>query len=98
MGTNAFQECPAIDITKSITKWSYCVTDPTEIDYVIDRAFFIANDKKKGAVHIDLPKSVLTEIPTKKQSLFIPMYYQYYYPKESLNNIIDVINNLTNLY
>ena len=23
MGTNAFQECPATDITKSVTKWNY---------------------------------------------------------------------------
>ena len=25
MGTNAFQEAPAVDLTKHITKWSYCV-------------------------------------------------------------------------
>lgn len=92
MGTDAFQECPATDITKSITKWSYCVTDPTEIDYVIDRAFHLANDKKKGAVHIDLPKSVLTETPEKQQK-FNKMNYVYYYSRESLKEIIDCINN-----
>ena len=25
MGTNAFQEAPAVELTKPITKWSYCV-------------------------------------------------------------------------
>ena len=25
MGSLAFQECPAVDITKPITKWSYCI-------------------------------------------------------------------------
>ena len=60
MGTNAFQECPAVDITKSITKWSYCVQNVNELPYIVDLAFKIANDGKKGAVHIDLPKCVLS--------------------------------------
>lgn len=59
MGSDAFQECPATDITRSVTKWSYCVKDPSEIPYVMDNAFKIANNGKKGAVHIDLPKDVL---------------------------------------
>ena len=59
MGTQAFQECPATEITKPITKWSYVVDNAKEIGHVIDKAFYIANDKKKGAVHIDIPKCVL---------------------------------------
>ncbi len=59
MNTNAFQECPAVDITKPITKWSYCIDTIDEIEEVIDKAFFIANDKKKGVVHLDIPKCVL---------------------------------------
>jgi acetolactate synthase-1/2/3 large subunit len=60
MGTNAFQESPAIALTKPVTKWSYCVEPGDDLSDVIDHAFKIANDKKKGAVHIDLPKCILS--------------------------------------
>ena len=60
MGTDAFQECPATEITKSITKWNYCVTDVSELDDVMDEAFKISQGGKPGSVHIDLPKCVLT--------------------------------------
>lgn len=62
IGTDAFQEAPATQITKHVTKWNYCVTDLYELPEVIDYAFFIANDKKKGSVHIDIPKNVMNEI------------------------------------
>lgn len=59
MGTNAFQECPAVEITKPVTKWSYCIKDVQEIPDVIDEAFKVSMHGKKGSVHIDLPKCVL---------------------------------------
>ena len=62
MGTNAFQECPSVEITTPITKWSYCVKDVNEIPEVIDEAFRISTSGKPGAVHIDLPKCVANEI------------------------------------
>ena len=31
VGTNAFQECPATEITKPVTKWSYLVKDVHEL-------------------------------------------------------------------
>lgn len=58
MGTNAFQECPSVDLTSPVTKWSYCVKDVHEIPAVMDEAFRVANEGKKGSVHIDLPKCV----------------------------------------
>ena len=60
MNTNAFQECAAIDISRPVTKWSYCVQSIDELSDVIDAAFHIANNGKKGTVHIDLPKCVLS--------------------------------------
>ena len=61
MNTNAFQECSAVDISSPVTKWSYCVKNIDELSYIIDKAFYIANDKKKGAVHIDIPKCILAQ-------------------------------------
>jgi acetolactate synthase-1/2/3 large subunit len=56
MGTNAFQECPATDITRPCTKWSYCAKEGDDLEYLVNEAFRVANFGKKGAVHIDLPK------------------------------------------
>lgn len=59
MGTCAFQEAPSTEITRSITKWNCLVDNPQHIDEIMENAFFIANDRKKGPVHIDIPKCVL---------------------------------------
>ena len=62
MGTLAFQECPAIDITKPVTKFSYCLESVEEVPYIMDLAYKLANSKKKVSVHIDLPKCVANDI------------------------------------
>jgi len=59
IGTNAFQECPATEITKPITKWSYLVKDICDLSDVIDEAFRVSTSGKPGSVHIDIPKCVL---------------------------------------
>jgi len=58
VGTNAFQEAPAVELSKNVTKWSYQINNIQEIDSVMDKAFKIANTGKKGAVHIDIPKCI----------------------------------------
>jgi acetolactate synthase I/II/III large subunit len=60
MGTNAFQEAPSVEITKPVTKWSHCVETPDEVNDVMYEAFKVANTGKKGSVHIDFPKCILT--------------------------------------
>ena len=45
MGTQAFQ-APSTELTSVFTKWSYCVKDTEELEYVIDKAFYIATGKK----------------------------------------------------
>lgn len=62
VGMDAFQECNATAITKPITKWSHCVQNVVELPTVMDKAFKVANDGKKGVVHIDLPKCVSASI------------------------------------
>ena len=60
INTDTFQECPAVEISKPVTKWSYQVKHVSEIPAVMDAAFEIANHGKKGTVHIDLPKCILS--------------------------------------
>nr|QDY52168.1 thiamine pyrophosphate enzyme, N-terminal TPP binding domain protein [Mimiviridae sp. ChoanoV1] len=62
MGTDAFQEAPSTEITKAFTKASILVKDIMDIKGTMDYAFKLANDGKKGVVHIDLPKCVSTNI------------------------------------
>ena len=59
MGTGAFQECSAKDITKPVTKWSYCVENINELPSVLDEAFKYSTMDRKGPVHIDIPKDIL---------------------------------------
>ena len=59
MGTNAFQECPATEITKPCTKWSYCANETDDLFELTNEAIKVATSNKKGSVHIDLPKCVL---------------------------------------
>ena len=77
MGTNAFQECPATEITKAVTKWNYCMTNPNEISDVIDHAFKVANNGKKGSVHVDLPKCVLLKNIDINHQVTIPQKFRY---------------------
>ena len=77
IGTNAFQECPATDITKPITKWSYMIDNINDVGDVVDEAFRVAISGKPGAVHIDIPKCVL-----------MSKFYQEFYNKKSFNNLI----------
>lgn len=58
LNKNSFQEAPSVQLTNHITKWSYQVKNINELEYVIYKAFRIANDRKKGPVHIDIPKCV----------------------------------------
>jgi acetolactate synthase I/II/III large subunit len=72
VGSNAFQEAPAVELSKNVCKWSYQVNNLDEIGAVIDYAFYIANHNKPGAVHIDVPKCVSSSSIDIKQ--LIPYY------------------------
>jgi acetolactate synthase-1/2/3 large subunit len=62
MGSAAFQECPSTDITKSITKWNYCLDNIEELPMIMDYAFKIATSGIPGVVHLDLPKCITSSI------------------------------------
>ena len=56
--TNAFQECSAIELTKACTKKNYQVTDPRDISDIMDEAFKLSMEDRKGPIHIDIPKNI----------------------------------------
>jgi acetolactate synthase-1/2/3 large subunit len=59
IGTDGFQECDTVGITRSVTKHNELVMDPDEITMAIRQAFHIATTGRPGPVLVDLPKDVL---------------------------------------
>ncbi|MFM6853013.1 MAG: biosynthetic-type acetolactate synthase large subunit, partial [Sphingopyxis sp.] len=58
IGTDAFQECDTVGITRHCTKHNYLVMDPARLAPVIHEAFYIATHGRPGPVVIDIPKNV----------------------------------------
>ena len=56
IGTDAFQECDTIGITRSITKHNYLVTRADDIPRAIAEAFHIAGTGRPGPVLVDITK------------------------------------------
>lgn len=61
LGTDAFQETDVMGITMPITKWSYQVTDASEIPHIISKAFYIAQSGRPGPVVVDITKNAQTD-------------------------------------
>lgn len=62
LGSNAFQEVDIINITQSVSKWSYQITHASEIPGIIARAFFIARSGRPGPVVIDITRNAQLEM------------------------------------
>jgi acetolactate synthase-1/2/3 large subunit len=53
-----FQETDNVSIFKPITKFSYQIKNPEEIDYILDKAYHIAISGRPGPVLIDVPFNI----------------------------------------
>lgn len=69
IGTDAFQETPIVEVTRSITKHNYLVLDVEDIPRVVKEAFFIARSGRPGPVLIDVPKDI-------QQQMVVPNWDQ----------------------
>ncbi|HEY7852898.1 MAG TPA: acetolactate synthase 3 large subunit [Caulobacteraceae bacterium] len=58
IGTDAFQECDTVGITRSCTKHNYLVKDVADLPRVMHEAFHIAASGRPGPVVVDVPKDV----------------------------------------
>ncbi len=61
IGTDAFQECDTIGITRACTKHNYLVGDARGLPAIVHEAFHVARNGRPGPVLIDLPKDVQFE-------------------------------------
>src|SRR5690606_36721356 len=77
IGTDAFQECDTVGITRHCTKHNYLVKDPAKLGDVIHEAFHIATSGRPGPVVIDLPKDVQIATARYRQPGAEPLHKGY---------------------
>src|SRR5579883_2450318 len=58
IGTDAFQECDTVGITRPCTKHNWLVKDVNDLSRVLHEAFEIATTGRPGPVVVDIPKDV----------------------------------------
>ncbi|MBL8588732.1 MAG: acetolactate synthase 3 large subunit [Methylobacteriaceae bacterium] len=58
IGSDAFQECDTVGITRSCTKHNYLVKSIADLPRVLHEAFYVARSGRPGPVVIDVPKDV----------------------------------------
>ncbi|MEM1287346.1 MAG: acetolactate synthase 3 large subunit [Pseudomonadota bacterium] len=58
IGTDAFQECDTVGITRPCTKYNWLVRDVNDLPRVLHEAFYIATTGRPGPVVVDIPKDV----------------------------------------
>ena len=58
IGTDAFQECDTVGITRSCTKHNYLVKSIEDLPRILHEAFLIATTGRPGPVVIDIPKDI----------------------------------------
>ncbi|MGH9117852.1 MAG: acetolactate synthase large subunit [Acidimicrobiales bacterium] len=59
IGTDAFQECDTVGITRSVTKHNELVTEAADIPRAVREAFRIATTGRPGPVLVDIPKDIV---------------------------------------
>ena len=64
IGTDAFQECDTVGITRSVTKHNELIMSADEIPLIVRQAFHIATTGRPGPVLIDVPKDCLQNMMT----------------------------------
>ncbi|KAE9467502.1 hypothetical protein C3L33_00596, partial [Rhododendron williamsianum] len=95
IGTDAFQETPIVEVTRSITKHNYLILDVEDIPRIVKEAFFLACSGRPGPVLIDVPKDI-------QQQLVVPNWdqpmrlsgYMVRLPREPLESHLEQIVRL----
>jgi acetolactate synthase I/II/III large subunit len=77
IGSDAFQECDTIGITRHCSKHNYLVKDPARLGDIMHEAFYIATSGRPGPVVIDIPKDVqVARAPYKKPGKVVMKNYR----------------------
>ncbi|EFM57101.1 acetolactate synthase 3 large subunit [Brucella inopinata] len=58
IGSDAFQECDTIGITRPCTKHNWLVKDVNDLSRILHEAFHVASTGRPGPVVVDIPKDI----------------------------------------
>ncbi len=58
IGSDAFQECDTVGITRHCTKHNYLVKSIEDLPRILHEAFYVASNGRPGPVVVDLPKDI----------------------------------------
>ena len=96
LGTDAFQECDFVNVTRPICKWTYQIRRPEDIAYAIKCAFHIASSGRPGPVVLDFTKNAQVEkTDYQPQDIGFLRSYEAVPPtkEESILSAAQLINN-----
>jgi len=77
IGSDAFQECDTVGITRNCTKHNYLVKSIDDLPRILHEAFYIATSGRPGPVVIDIPKDVQFAMGTYAQPESRPSHRTY---------------------
>ena len=67
IGTDAFQECDTVGITRSVTKHNDLVVNAQDIPLAVRQAFHLATTGRPGPVLVDVPKDIVDPMNPRSQ-------------------------------
>jgi len=76
------QEADIISLVESITKYAVMITNPQDIKYHLDKAFFLAKSGRPGPVWLDIPMDV-------QSAWIVPDNLRKYEPVKQNKPVID---------
>lgn len=94
IGTDAFQECNSIELTRACTKWNKQITHKNEIYDALNTAFNCSLDSRKGPVHIDIPKDILLNEINDTYQKTSPILNNYHIGKNIENRIDNFVEKI----
>ena len=61
IGTDAFQECDALGLSRTVTKWNAQIRSADQVEALTRKALHIATEGRPGPVLLDFPKDLQAE-------------------------------------
>ncbi|OKP78022.1 acetolactate synthase 3 large subunit [Ensifer adhaerens] len=97
IGSDAFQECDTIGITRPCTKHNWLVRDVNDLARIIHEAFRVAQSGRPGPVVVDIPKDVQFATGTYTPPSAVPTQKSYQPKKQGdLKKIEEAVELMRN--
>ena len=88
-----FQETDIVSISKPVTKFSYQLKKPSEIRYILEKAYHLATSGRPGPVLIDIPMNFQKEVvnPQKLKSYKVKKDQNFLNLKKEIKKIVNLL-------